>query len=499
MTVAPSRSDVIRQKIRTMPPKRRRALAAMMLPRMVEPYTKHIPHPTQTVFLSLGKYREVLFGGAAGGGKSDALLMAALQYVDVPGYAALLLRKTWPDLVLPGAIMDRTRQWLEDTPARPKDGGRVWVFPSGARIQFGYLQHDQQKFRYQSAEFQFVGFDELTQWQQESTYDYLFSRLRKPTISCLRCKTGLIRKVDARGDYIFQHKQIKYRLKPNYCKADPDPKVLQQYPPASDGTTIFDVPLRMRSATNPGGVGNEWVKARFINPDTRRKGTIFVPSMLSDNPSLDPSYRESLAYLNEVDRLRLLNGDWDVTEAGEYFDRGDFVFIKQVEIPVTITRRVRYWDKASTQGGGDWTVGTLMGICENGKVVILDQVRFQGHPLVNEKKVRATAQADGLDVYIREEMEPGSSGVSIIDHYRRNVVNGYMYDGIRSSGSKEARATAYAGAVKAGNVLVVQAAWNRDFLNEHDAFPNGAHDDQVDSAAGAFNFLTLGRVGRLLV
>lgn len=480
-----------------MSPSQRRQIVSMALPRLVEPYIKHIPHPTQMVFLSLGKYREVMFGGAAGGGKSDALLMAALQYVDVPGYAALLLRKTWPDLVLPGAIMDRTRQWLEDTPARPKDGGRVWVFPSGARIQFGYLQHDAQKFRYQSAEFQFIGFDELTQWKDEATYDYLFSRLRKPAIACMNCGTWLTKKTKANGARVYQHKIAKYRVKPHYCKAAPDPKVLDQYRPSGDGTSIFDVPLRMRSATNPGGLGNEWVKARFIDEKTKRSKSIFVPSKLSDNPSLDPSYRESLSYLNDVDRQRLLEGDWDVTEPGEFFDRGDFMFIDGE--PANVMRRVRYWDKASTQGGGDWTVGTLCALLDNGKVVIVDQVRFQGHPLTNEKKMRATAQADGLDVYIREEMEPGSSGVSIIDHYRRNVVNGYMYDGIRSTGSKEARATAYAGAVKAHNILVCKAQWNRDFLNEHEAFPLGAHDDQVDSAAGGFNFLTLGRTARLIV
>lgn len=490
---APTRTAVIQARVQAMSVHERRAYQALALPRLVEPYIKHVPHPTQAVFLSTGMYREVLFGGAAGGGKSDALLMAALQYVDVPGYAALLLRRTWPDLVLPGAIMDRTAQWLGDTPARPKDGGRVWLFPSGARIQFGYLQHDADKFRYQSAEFQFIGFDELTQWKEEATYDYLFSRLRKPAIQCLNCDKWLERRTKrTSGERIYVHIEGKQGCR----KALPDRKVLAQYQPASDGTSIFDVPLRMRSATNPGGLGNEWVKARFIDPKTRRPGTVFVPSKLNDNPSLDPSYRESLSYLNEVDRMRLENGDWDVTESGEYFDRGDFNFIDSE--PADVVRRVRYWDKASTQGGGDYTVGTLMGILPSGKVVIIDLVRFQGHPLVNEKKVAATARADGLDVYIREEMEPGSSGVSIIDHYRRNVVPGYMYDGIRSTGSKEARATAYAGAAKAGNVLVVKAPWNRDFLNEHEQFPQGAHDDQVDSGAGAFNFLTLGRTARLI-
>lgn len=491
-----SRSAVIRQKVEAMTPSQRRALRAMMMPRLVEPYTRHTPHPTQQLFLSLNNHREVLFGGAAGGGKSDALLMAALQYVDVPGYAALLLRKTWPDLVLPGAIMDRTRQWLEDTPAKPRDGGRVWVFPSGARIQFGYLQHDQQKYRYQSAEFQFIGFDELTQWKEEATYDYLFSRLRKPAIHCLNCNTWLyrIRRRDD-GRIIYKHKDKVQRMK---CKgAFPDPHVIHQYPAATDGTTIFDVPLRMRAATNPGGVGNEWVKNRFISIKTRRKGTIFVPSFLTDNPSLDPSYKESLSYLSEVDRLRLMEGDWEVTEAGEMFDRSDFVYIESNQIP-HVNKWVRYWDMAASDGSGDWTVGTLMGITADQKIVVKDMVRMQKHPRDVERKVSATARVDGLDVYIRQEQEPGSSGVAIIDHFRRNVLAGHMYDGIRSTGSKEARARAYASYVKAGNVLVCNERWTRDFVNEHEQFPNGSHDDIVDTCAGGFNFLTLGRTARLL-
>lgn len=493
---APTRTQLIRKRVESMGRVERAALQALALPRLVEPYIKHIPHPTQMVFLSLGNKREVMFGGAAGGGKSDALLMAALQYVDVPGYAALILRKTWPDLVLPGAIMDRANHWLGDTPAKKKEGGRVWEFPSGARLQFGYLQHDQQKYRYQSAEFQFVGYDELTQWQHESTYDYLFSRLRKPKVACVNCGARMRRKTPA-GTAASSKRYFVHASVYAACRQPaPDPKVVAQYKPASDGTTIFDVPLRMRSATNPGGVGNEWVRRRFIDAKTRRKDTIFVPSRLNDNPSLDESYRDSLSYLNEVDRLRLLEGDWDVQEAGEFFDRGDFVFAR--ETPSNITRKVRYWDKASTEGGGDYTVGTLLGMMSNGNVCVMDVVRFQGHPLTNEKRVAATARADGLDTYIREEMEPGSSGVSIIDHYRRNVVPGYMYDGIRSTGSKEARATAYAGQVKAHNIIVVEGQWNRDWLNEHEAFPKGAHDDQVDSAAGGYNFLTLGARARLI-
>src|SRR6185369_16574716 len=177
-----TREEAIKKHLAKLTPAQQAQLAQLATPRLVEPYMRHIPHPTQQVFLGLN-VREALYGGAAGGGKSDALLMAALQYVDVPGYAALLLRRSWPDLVLPGAIMDRAGQWLADTPARKRDGGRLWEFPSGARLQFGYLSTDSDKYRYASAEFQFIGFDELTQFPEEDTYTFLFSRNRRPKLA----------------------------------------------------------------------------------------------------------------------------------------------------------------------------------------------------------------------------------------------------------------------------------------------------------------------------
>ena len=117
---------------------------------------------------------EALYGGAAGGGKSDALLMAALQYVDVPGYAALLLRRTYADLALPGALMDRAAEWLSGTDAKWNGQEKSWSFPSGATTTFGYMATDADKYRYQSAEFQFIGWDELTQFPSDP-YLYMLS------------------------------------------------------------------------------------------------------------------------------------------------------------------------------------------------------------------------------------------------------------------------------------------------------------------------------------
>ena len=216
------------------------------------PFIPHKPTAKQQAFLLLNCL-EALWGGAAGGGKTDALLMAALQWVDVPGYNALLLRRTFADLALPGAIMDRSHDWLRGTAAEWNDREKTWTFPSGARLTFGYLQGDHDKYRYQGTELSFCGFDELTQFQEEQ-YTYLFSRLRRPEGS--------------------------------------------------------DVPLRMRSASNPGGVGHGWVYERFM-PDLtaeaiehrRKTGRIFIPARLEDNPYIDQAaYRRGLAELDDITR-----------------------------------------------------------------------------------------------------------------------------------------------------------------------------------------------------
>ncbi len=222
-------------------------------------FCPHNPWPRQKAFLALDCL-EALYGGAAGGGKSDAILMAALQYVHVPGYRALLLRRTYPDLSLPGAIMDRSKEWLMGTGAEWHDLNKCWSFPSGAKITFGYLDTERDKYRYQGAELQFVGFDELTQFPA-GWYLYLFSRLRR---------------------------------------------IVGQ-----------PVPLRMRGATNPGGIGHEWVKKRFIDEPGDR---VFVPALIDDNPSIDrESYVRSLDQLDPVTRAQLLEGRWLRDSSGLVF------------------------------------------------------------------------------------------------------------------------------------------------------------------------------------
>ena len=231
------------------------------------PYIPQVPTPPQHAFLWLDCI-EAMFGGSAGPGKSSALLMGALMYVDVPGYAALLLRKTYNELMLEGALLDRAHKWLAHTDCSWNGETRRFTFPSGATLTFGFLANMQDRARYQSSEFAYIGFDELTAFE-ESDYRFMFSRLRK-----------------------------------------------------SEGV---NTPLRMRSATNPGGKGHKWVYDRFVKPwmdGNSDPNRVFIPAKLSDNPHIDQaSYREALRMLDPELAAQLLEGDWDAREPGNWMMR----------------------------------------------------------------------------------------------------------------------------------------------------------------------------------
>jgi predicted phage terminase large subunit-like protein len=405
-----------------------------MKPRLTE-YIPHSPTPKQAAFLLLPNL-EAMFGGAAGGGKSDALLMAALQYVDMPGYAALLLRRTYKDLSLPGALMDRARAWLQPTAARWNDDKKTWTFPSGATLTFGYCESEADVYRYQGAELQFIGVDELTQWA-EFQYRYLLSRLRRLA-----------------------------------------------------GVTI---PIRMRAATNPGGVGHEWVKQRFVAQSPRETGRVFIPAKVADNPHLDQvAYLESLALLDPITRAQLLAGDWTARQEGAIARREWFPI---VETPRReIIHRVRAWDFAATEKSNkaddpDWTVGTLMGRGRDRLFYVEHVIRQRVSPGSLRALVRQTAELDGRYTAILFEQEPGSSGKFMASELVAWMA-GWPVRALPATGDKVTRGIPFINQAEAGNVKLVRGDWNGEWLDEISAVPISAHDDQWDSAALAFSELT---------
>ncbi len=291
---------------------------------------------------------EALYGGAGGGGKSEALLTAAAQYVEVPGYAALLLRRTYQDLALPGALMDRAKQWwmnhtVNGRKARWDDKNKAWRFPSGATITFGYLEHEDDKYRYASAEFQFIGFDELTQFS-ETQYTFLSSRLRR--------------------------------------------------------LAGVQVPIRKRSATNPVGAGRDWVRKRFIPTEALRQDEegffarvwrcgdcAFVPARLEDNPHLDiAEYEKSLEHLDPVSKAQIRRGDWKAHAGGQfnrewwqwYRDLGDAIYLGETEplLPKMQLPKIAVVDPAnSKRKSSKYTAIGVFAYLGMDRVAVLDVVR----------------------------------------------------------------------------------------------------------------------------
>ena len=155
---------------------------------------------------------------------------------------------------------------------------------------------------------------------------------------------------------------------------------------------------------------------------------------------------------------------------------------------------LRWWDMAATTTKrSDYTVGVKVGVSK-GQYFILDVERFRGTPKQVEDAIRSKAESDGHAVAIRIEQEPGSSGLQIIDHYARDILKGFNFKGIPSTGSKEVRAGPFAAAAENGNVKLIKGSWNKEYVLEVSKYPRVAHDDQVDGTSGAINQLTLNSI-----
>ena len=240
----------------------------------------------QTDFLAAPE-TDVLYGGAAGGGKSYAMLVDPLRFAHRAAHRALILRRSMPEL---RELIDKSRELYPKAfpGCKFREVEKIWTFPSGAKLEFGFLERDADVYRYQGQAYSWIGFDEITHLTTEFSWNYLASRLR---------------------------------------------------------TTDSEITPYMRCTANPGGVGATWVKKRYVSPSPPNEAYVgkdgltrrFIPARLEDNPylSTDGRYEQMLKALPEVQRKQLLEGNWDITEGAAFteFDLAVHV-VTPFEIPV---------------------------------------------------------------------------------------------------------------------------------------------------------------------
>lgn len=448
------------------------------------------PQPgPQEQFLST-KADIAVYGGAAGGGKTWALLYEFLRHCENPRFGGVIFRREYVQITNEGGLWDESMEIYPYFGAHPSQSKLQWDFPhptdpgkNGSRIRMGHLQHENDKLSYQGSQIAYTGWDELTHFS-ETQFWYLLSRAR--SMSGVKPYTRATCNPDAKS----------------WVKRFLAPWVDSKYPMQAESGEILHLLRRdgeylwwrdnpfARQGDRHDGITLRQARNKYSN---RLKTVTFIESSIYDNKKLlkaDPTYMANLENLDVVDRRRLLNGDWDIREGDRFFERGWFEVVPDTEIPYErLTSFVRYWDTASTARKKNpracYTAGALMAMDSMTRdVYILDMRRAQYNTTGVRDLIRKTAYRDGKDVKIFIEQEPGASGVNDIDAYKRLLI-GFIVEGDRPTGNKETRAKPVAHSAKDGIIRVRKGQWNYAFFEETDTYPLG-NMDQIDAVAGGF-------------
>lgn len=229
------------------------------------------------------------------------------------------------------------------------------------------------------------------------------------------------------------------------------------------------------------------------------KSLTFIPSLVKDNKILmekDPSYLSNLMALARVDRMRLLEGNWNVRPTAGNFFRREWMPIVDV-VPGGWIQAIRYWDRAATKPNEsnkdpDWTRGVKLFKYPDNSFCVADLRSLRDTPGQVEKMIKNVAGHDGQSIRIMSQQDPGSAGVAEADNFTRMLI-GYDVRVETMSKDKATRAKPVSAQCEAGNIRVVRAPWNEEFFNEIENFPtDGIHDDIVDSFSAAFNAMSHG-------
>ena len=358
--------------------------------------------------------------------------------------------------------------------ATAREQSHEWGFPGGAVVKFAGMELESDAYSWQGSEIALLAFDELAQFS-ESQFFFMLSRNRS------MCG-----------------------VRP-YVRATTNPdcdswlrEFLRWWISDDTGLPIIERSGILRwfvrvDDTIHWGDSRQALVEQF-GSDCEPKSVTFIPANVRDNRILldrDPGYVANLKALAAVDRERLLNGNWNVrNEAGSFFRREWFGIVDTP--PADVVARCRFWDRAASEKrpgtNPDATVGVLVSKTRQGVYVIEDCVKMWASPHTVEKAMQRCAILDGIATSIGFMQDPGSAGVSEAQQAARSL-DGFSVKFSPATGNKEVRAKPVSAQAEAGNVKIVRAPWNTEFLRVLESFPAGAHDDEVDALSGAHGML----------
>ena len=421
-----------------------------------------------------------IYGGAAGGGKTYALLMEPLRYSRNKKFGAVVFRREATQITNEGGLWDEAYNLYLPLGATPVQSPHYQMtFPGGARVAFHHLNQEKSVHSWQGAQIPLILFDELTHFSRAQFF-YMLSRNRstcgvRPYIRATTNPDADSWVAELIAWWIDQATGY-----PIYERAG----VIRWFVRINDVIHWANDPQTL--------VDNHGVEHADC------KSLTFVPSSVYDNKILlqaDPGYLANLKALSRVERARLLDGNWKIKPAaGLYFARTDIEIIPT--LPTDIVAWVRAWDLAASvpteaNPNPDYTAGVKIGRRKDGRIVVTDVRRDRKRAQDVRLLVQRTAQQDGKQTRIRLQQDPGQAGKEQAQNYV-SMLAGYNAFYRRITGEKVSRAEPIAAQWQSGNVQIVQGPWNESFLAELEQFPEGRHDDQVDALSEAFAYLPSG-------
>lgn len=433
------------------------------------------------------------YGGQAGGGKTFSALLHHLKYVDDPHYRGLILRRTTPMLLKSGAIWDEAKglykEYDPDCKIRIKD--LKFIFPAGAEVAFSHFERVDDKDNFQGAQISSVFFDELCQFEEEQ-FLYILSRLRTKANMKPNARAAMNPDPDS-----FVRKWVDWYLYPR------DHPLFGRPDPAKQGIIRWFV--RQNNTMIWADTREELVKAY---PKSTPLSFQFIFASVYDNPHIDPSYIAFLEGLGEIEKERLLYGNWEArAEAAGFFKRQWVTEVADYPDESEIVKTVRAWDIAGELSSSavpdpDYSVGVKMAKLKNGTYCILDIIRLRARFGDLTKKIIEVAASDGVGVDVVIPQDPNASAKAACKMMVNEIIAEGFYAKARPTNkSKVDRFRPFAAACENGSVSIVKNCStcleskiyndNNFYYTELEKFDGGrkGHDDLCDSTSDAFMYL----------